>query len=73
MDGSGKRKLDMKRWDNPQTDSIELYFYVEYGIEVTDAECIATYLEHHKEISLPLSFLIIKPDSSLKRHSLYVD
>lgn len=44
-----KRKLDMKRWDNPQTDSIELYFYVEYGIEVTDADALQLILNITKK------------------------
>ena len=33
--------LDLKRWDNPSTDSIELYFYIEYGSKVTDEDAIA--------------------------------
>jgi len=33
-----RRHVDMKRWDNPDTDSIELYFYVEYGVSVTDQD-----------------------------------
>ena len=33
-----RRHLDMKRWDNPDTDSIELYFYTEYGVELTDSD-----------------------------------
>jgi len=32
-----RRRLDMKRWDNPDTDSIELYFYTEYGVALTDS------------------------------------
>lgn len=35
-----RRNLDMKRWDNPQSDSIELYFFVEYGVQVTDEEAL---------------------------------
>lgn len=35
-----RRHLDMKRWDNPDTDSIELYFYTEYGVAVTDQEAL---------------------------------
>lgn len=35
-----KRHVDLKRWDNPQTDSIELYFYMEYGAKVTDEAAI---------------------------------
>jgi len=35
-----RRRLDMKRWDNPATDSIELYFYVEYGVKVTDKDAL---------------------------------
>ena len=35
-----RRNLDMKRWDNPATDSIELYFYVEYGVAVTDPDAL---------------------------------
>ena len=35
-----RRKLDMKRWDNPATDSIELYFYVEYGVKLTDSDAV---------------------------------
>jgi hypothetical protein len=30
-----KREIDMKRWDNPRTDSIELYFFLEYGPKFT--------------------------------------
>lgn len=30
-----KREIDMKRWDNPRTDSIELYFFLEYGAKFT--------------------------------------
>jgi len=33
-----RRHLDMKRWDNPDTDSIELYFYTEYGVKLTDPD-----------------------------------
>lgn len=36
-----KRHIDLKRWDNPQSDSIELYFYMEYGSQVTDEDAIA--------------------------------
>lgn len=36
-----KRHVDLKRWDNPQTDSIELYFYMEYGAKVTDEDAVA--------------------------------
>ena len=36
-----KRHVDLKRWDNPSTDSIELYFYMEYGAKVTDEDAIA--------------------------------
>lgn len=35
-----KRHVDLKRWDNPSTDSIELYFYMEYGAKVTDEDAI---------------------------------
>lgn len=35
-----RRHLDMKRWDNPDTDCIELYFYVEYGVAVTDKDAM---------------------------------
>lgn len=35
-----RRHVDMKRWDNPDTDSIELYFYVEYGVDVTDEQAV---------------------------------
>jgi len=35
-----RRNVDMKRWDNPKTDSIELYFYVEYGVAVTDSDAL---------------------------------
>jgi len=35
-----RRNVDMKRWDNPATDSVELYFYVEYGVKVTDANAL---------------------------------
>lgn len=42
-----KRPIDLKRWDNPRTDSIELYFYMEFGVSVTDedAVCIITNME----------------------------
>jgi len=36
-----RRSLDMKRWDNPATDSVELYFYTEYTAKLTDADAIA--------------------------------
>lgn len=36
-----KRNVDMKRWDNPQTDAVELYFYFEYAPKVINGECIA--------------------------------
>jgi len=35
-----RRHVDMKRWDNPDTDAIELYFYVEYGLDVTDNDAL---------------------------------
>lgn len=35
-----KRKVDLKRWDNPSTDCTELYFWYEYGIGVTRPEAI---------------------------------
>jgi len=35
-----RRSVDMKRWDNPDTDSIELYFYVEYALDVTDDDAL---------------------------------
>jgi hypothetical protein len=35
-----RRNLDMKRWDNPRTDSIELYFYLEYQAQLTDPDAI---------------------------------
>jgi len=35
-----RRHVDMKRWDNPDTDAIELYFYMEYGVEVTDEDAV---------------------------------
>lgn len=35
-----KRHVDLKRWDNPSTDSIELYFYMEYGARVTDEDAV---------------------------------
>lgn len=35
-----KRHVDLKRWDNPSTDSIELYFYMEYGATVTDEDAV---------------------------------
>lgn len=36
-----KRNVDMKRWDSPQTDAVELYFYFEYAPKVINGECIA--------------------------------
>jgi N4-gp56 family major capsid protein len=36
-----KRNVDLKRWDNPQTDAVELYFYFEYAPKVVNGECIA--------------------------------
>jgi N4-gp56 family major capsid protein len=35
-----KRPVDMKRWDNPTTDSVELYFFMEYGVAVTDEDAV---------------------------------
>jgi N4-gp56 family major capsid protein len=35
-----RRNLDMKRWDNPSTDSIELYFYTEYAAAATDKDAL---------------------------------
>ena len=35
-----RRHVDMKRWDNPDTDSIQLYFYTEYGLDVTDEDAL---------------------------------
>jgi len=36
-----KRPVDLKRWDNPSTDSVELYFFMEYGTKATRTEAIA--------------------------------
>ena len=36
-----KRPVDLKRWDNPSTDSVELYFFMEYGAKATRIEAIA--------------------------------
>jgi hypothetical protein len=36
-----KRNIDLKRWDNPQTDAVELYFYYEYAPKVVNPECVA--------------------------------
>jgi len=36
-----KRPVDLKRWDNPATDSVELYFFMEYGVKATRTEAIA--------------------------------
>ena len=36
-----KRHLDLKRWDNPGTDSIELYFFMEFGAKLTDPDAVA--------------------------------
>jgi len=41
-----KRNVDMKRWDNPSTDSVELYFYMEYGISLTDENAVALSVNH---------------------------
>jgi len=35
-----KRHVDLKRWDNPSTDCVELYFWYEYGVGVTRPEAI---------------------------------
>jgi N4-gp56 family major capsid protein len=35
-----RRTLDMKRWDNPATDAVELYFYMEYGVAVSDQDAL---------------------------------
>jgi N4-gp56 family major capsid protein len=39
-----KRNLQLKRWDNPDTDSVHLNFYIEFGAEVvnTGALCVIT-------------------------------
>jgi len=41
-----KRNVDMKRWDNPSTDSVELYFYMEYGVSLTDETAICLSVNH---------------------------
>lgn len=41
-----KRNVDMKRWDNPSTDSVELYFYMEYGVSLTDEDAVAISVNH---------------------------
>jgi len=35
-----RRPVDLKRWDNPGTDSVELYFFMEYGVKATRADAI---------------------------------
>ena len=41
-----KRNVDLKRWDNPSTDSVELYFYMEYGVSLTDEDAVAISVNH---------------------------
>lgn len=36
-----KRNVDLKRWDNPRTDAVELYFYFEFAPKVVNGECIS--------------------------------
>jgi hypothetical protein len=36
-----KRNVDLKRWDNPRSDAVELYFYFEFAPKVVNADCIA--------------------------------
>jgi len=36
-----KRNVDLKRWDNPRTDSVELYFYFEFAPSVVNETCIS--------------------------------
>lgn len=43
-----KRNVDMKRWDNPRSDSIELYFYMEYGLAITDQTAVCVSVNHMK-------------------------
>jgi len=47
-----KRPVDLKRWDNPATDSVELYFYMEYGVAVTDETAVAISVNHMKSTVL---------------------
>jgi len=36
-----RRPVDLKRWDNPSTDCVELYFFMEYGVKATRTQAIA--------------------------------
>lgn len=49
-----KRPVDLKRWDNPTTDSVELYFFMEYGVSVTDEEALSLSLNHHSSLAADL-------------------
>jgi N4-gp56 family major capsid protein len=40
-----KRNLDMKRWDNPSTDAVELYFYFEFAPKVVNPTCVAIVVD----------------------------
>lgn len=40
-----KRNLDLKRWDNPGTDSVELYFYFEFAPRVVNPTCVAIVVD----------------------------
>jgi len=49
-----KRPIDMKRWDNPATDSVELYFYEEYGVKVTDEDAVEVVVNLNKTYATDL-------------------
>lgn len=36
-----KRNIDLKRWDSPRSDSVELYFYYEFAPRVVNPEAVA--------------------------------
>lgn len=46
-----KRHVDLKRWDNPQSDSVELYFYMEYKAAVTDSTALCISVNHKSDAS----------------------
>lgn len=40
-----KRNIDLKRWDSPRTDSVELYFYFEFGARVVNPEAVEVLVD----------------------------
>lgn len=40
-----KRNVDLKRWDNPRSDAVELYFYFEFAPKVVNEKALAICLD----------------------------